>query len=67
MVYWVPVDHLVPHVPKGQPTDLRDIPELLWGPTALVRTAQDPQVSDLNEPEPITKIKYSVWQNQLND
>lgn len=48
MVYWVPVDRLVPHVPKGQPTDLRDIPGLLWGPIALVRTAQDPQVSDLN-------------------
>lgn len=65
-VYWVLAEHLS-RIPTGHPTGLKDHTGLLWGPTTLGRIAQHLEASDLNEPDPVTEMKYFVWQNELND
>lgn len=65
-VYWVLAEYLS-HILTGHPTGLKDHTGLLWGPTTLGRIAQHLEASDLNEPDPVTEMKYFVWQNELND
>lgn len=49
------------------PHCLKDHTGLLWGPTTLGRIAQHLEASDRNEPDPVTEMKYFVWQNELNN